>query len=148
MVESDVKCGEDQGDPFSHMEELQALERSGTENDFRLLSFVTCESRGGTKLRGIKFILQSKSDPGNIVELSPIGDMKGDCDTVLIAGGEVKTIRASYSSDDEAVTAIKYYKEDGAKTFGTLLSSYQSWDFDRYNRVMGLQGRVKNNEIV
>ena len=89
LVESETKVGEDKGDPFSHLEELTALETDGNKNDFRLLSFVTCEGKRDSKLSGIKFILQSESDPGNIVELSPIGDMKGQCVTTIIAGGEV-----------------------------------------------------------
>ena len=89
LVESETKVGEEKGDPFSHLEELTALETDGNKNDFRLLSFVTCEGKRDSKLSGIKFILQSESDPGNIVELSPIGDMKGDCVTTIIAGGEV-----------------------------------------------------------
>ena len=87
MVESENMVGVEKGDPFSHMEELELLTEDGNQKDFRLLSFVTCESTRSSKLSGIKFILQSESDPGNIVELSPIGNMNGNCDTVLIAGG-------------------------------------------------------------
>ena len=123
LVESEVKCGVEKGDRFSHMDELKALETDGNKNDYRLLSFVTCEDERDSKLSGIKFILQSESDSSKIVELSPIGSMKGDCQTMIISGNEIDMIRASYSKGDGAVTAIKYYKEDGAKTFGTLLSS-------------------------
>ena len=73
LVDSEIKCGEERGDPFSHMDELLALEEEG-KNDYNVLSFHTCDD--GRKMVGIKFTLQSESNPNDIVELSPIGDME------------------------------------------------------------------------
>ena len=42
---------------------------------------------------------------------------------MIVTNNEIEMIRASYSKNDKRVTAIKYFKDDGAKTFGTLLST-------------------------
>ena len=73
--------------------------------------------------------------------------MKGDCDTMLLTGGGIEKLRVSYSKSDGMVTAMKFYKQDGSKTFGTMLSSYEEWDFSRTDRLMGLHGRISKNKI-
>ena len=83
------------------------------------MSFVTCTNKKDI-LTGLQFVLQSESNASDTAELSPMGSMTGDCVTTVLTGGSIEKIQASYSEDNKSVTAIKYYKTDGAKTFGEL----------------------------
>ena len=93
-------------------------------------------------MTGLQFVLQSESNASDTAELSPMGSMTGDCVTTVLTGGSIEKIQASYSEDNKSVTAIKYYKTDGAKTFGKLENSYVEWSFSGVNRIMGIRGRT------
>ena len=93
-------------------------------------------------MTGLQFVLQSESNASDTAELSPMGSMTGDCVTTVLTGGSIEKIQASYSEDNKSVTAIKYYKTDGAKTFGELENSYVEWSFSGVNRLMGIRGRT------
>ena len=127
------------------MNEMLDLESAG-KNDYSILSFKACEDRDGN-LSGLTFILQSESNTNNIVELSPVGDVSTECTSMLLTGGDIDEIHASYSDSKDAVVGIKYISSNGAKTFGTLLSSFEIWRFSSTNRLMGAQGRTRNNKI-
>jgi len=67
--------------------------------------------------------------------------MSGDnCETMFVPAGGINKIQASYSDDNNSITAIKFYKEDGAKTFGDLDNSYEEWTFSQGDRLMGIKG--------
>ena len=76
-----------------------------------------------------------------------IGVMRGDCETMSLTG-PIETVRSSYSETNGAVTSIWYYKGDQKKTFGTLLNSYQTWDFNDSNYLVGLHGRMVGTKII
>ena len=52
LKESELLVGGAKGDPFSHMDELQKLEEAG-KNDYKVLSFKTCEDGKEDNLSGI-----------------------------------------------------------------------------------------------
>ena len=70
----------------------------------------------------------------------------GHCETLSLAG-PVEKIRSSYSETNGAVTSIWYYTGDRAETFGTLLNSYQTWEFTAANYLVGLHGRMVGTKI-
>ena len=61
--------------------------------------------------------------------------------------GTIEKVRASYSQLAGGITSIKYYKDDKAKTYGTLLQSFVEWEFSETNILIGLHGRVDGATI-
>ena len=58
--------------------------------------------------------------------------MIGNC-KILTLLGPIESIKASYSNNQEAVTAVKFYRASASKTYGTLLSKHAEWQFDPTN---------------
>ena len=103
---------DDLGEPFSNLPEIEAL--SNPEN-YKLEILKNCEEQlyDDEDLVGIQFTLASRTDPSDIIELSPIGDVSGDnCRTLTLVDPPLDTIKASYSLNSESVSAIRYYKGD------------------------------------
>ena len=66
---------------------------------------------------------------GNTFELSPMGELTGNCRPLELSG-EIQKIAATYSETTDSVSAIRYMQkpEDGSNegkmvTFGQLLNS-------------------------
>ena len=54
--------------------------------------------------------------------------------------GPIEMIKSSYSLNDRAVTAIKYFKTNISKSYGNLLRNYEEWEFDSRSILLGLHG--------
>ena len=72
--------------------------------------------------------------------------MSGDCRTVTLTG-PMDAIKASYSKDDGAVTAVRYTKDGKSQTFGTLLNKSEYWGFNDNSKLIGLHGRITDGKI-
>ena len=139
MVEDPAYVGRQVGTPFSNKEEIEGLE------GYVFHSFETCENGSGDMI-GIQYTLVSKTDQNDIVPLSPMGNMSGICRS-LILEGPLEKIKASYSSNDKAVNAIKYYRGDASITYGTLLNPNIEWNFDESNSLIGIYGYMEGTVI-
>ena len=52
-----------------------------------------------------------------------MGKMKGDCQTLWLAG-PIEKVRASYKDDDGSVSALKYYRGSNSKQWGKASKDY------------------------
>ena len=72
---------------------------------------------------------------------------KVDCDIITFITGPPTQVRASYRSKDSKVSAIKYWRGDAAKQYGTLDADYTDWIFDEANQLIGIYGREDDDSI-
>ena len=112
-------------------------------------SFTVCVD-GGDDVVGIQFAVKEISDESNTVDLTPMGSMTGDCNTLRLksASGPIEKIKASYSTDEESVTAVRFYKGDIKKSYGVLERPSVTWEFDDTNKLIGVHGRLDGDTIV
>ena len=47
----------------------------------------------------------------------------------------------------QAVTSVKYYKGGNSKTYGTLLSRFEEWNYSDTKILLGVQGRLDRTTI-
>ena len=111
-------------------------------------SFTVCVDRGDDVI-GIQFAVKEVSDESNTVDLTPMGSMTGECKTLtLTPTGPIDKIKASYSLNDGAVSAVRFYKGDIKKTYGELLKPNETWLFDDKNKLIGVHGQLDGDTIV
>ena len=114
LIEDPTVVGREVGTPFSNRKGIEDL-----GDGYIFHSFETCENGSGDMI-GMHFFLVSKTDENDIVPLLPIGDMSGICRS-LVLQGPLDMIKASYSQNDGAVNAVKYFRNGNSITYGTLL---------------------------
>ena len=112
-------------------------------------SFTVCVD-GGDDVVGIQFAVKEISDESNTVDLTPMGSMTGECNTLRLksASGPIEKIKASYSTDEESVTAVRFYKGDIKKSYGALGRPSVTWEFGGTNKLIGVHGRLDGDTIV
>ena len=72
------------------------------------------------------------------VELSPIGNISGNCRTLELEGG-LDGIKASMSTYDY-ISSVVYLKGDKKVSYGPI-DTYTSWTFSDSDPLIGLYGR-------
>ena len=73
-----------------------------------------------------------------------MGIMEGwgvDCRTLELSG-PIEKIRASWSENDQAVSAIRYFKGRNSLTYGNLLTPFSEWEFSETNVLFGIHGQM------
>ena len=125
---------------LSNQSEIEAL----GVGDYTLYSLTVCEKND--KVVGHQYTLVNKSDDSDIVELSAMGRMRGDCQT-LILQGPIDKVRASFKDEDDSVSAIKYFRGRTSKQWGRASRDYQEYVFSAEQPVIGLWGRASSQKI-
>merc|ERR1712151_1328337 len=75
--------------------------------------------------------------------------MTGACRSLaLTPSGPIDKIKASYSPNDKAVTAIRFFKKDIYVGFGKLIKPNEVWKFDDQNKLIGAHGYVDGDNIL
>ena len=103
LKESETTVGLEGETTFSHFEEIETI----GADDYSFQSFRTCEDQNGN-LTGTQYILSDVN--GNIVELSAMGEMVGNCRPLTLSG-QVEKIAATYSTRTNSVSGIRYMRE-------------------------------------
>ena len=142
--------GGDEGEVISNKAEIEAL---GLDS-WRLHAIKTCvvhplfDFDNDRDMIGIQFILAYVDfDETEVVRLTPIGDMAGDCQELTIVG-EIDQIKATYDRESQSVNSIKIIKDGKSKTYGNGGVLYNNWMFDDDKILMGLHGKVVGRKII
>ena len=64
-----------------------------------------------------------KSNPSNIVELTAMGKMRGDCQSLQLEG-PLEKARAFFKDADESVSTLKYYRGRSVASWGTSTKDF------------------------
>ena len=56
-------------------------------------------------------------------------------------------MRVSFSKNSQSITAFTLYRSGLAKSFGSLLETYEEWNFGSTSVLLGLHGHVENKII-
>ena len=137
LKETSQSAGKQKGEYRSNAQSV-----IGKPEETRLHSVTTCHS--GNQIRGVQLKVElpaDTSEAGQVFSLDPIGDISGDCDTMLTPEG-VDEIVATISKRTSGISFQKG-QNDIKETYGQLDQHGQTkWSFDSEDPLIGLFGRT------